>query len=155
MKIKKSLASTLLIMMATIFLKPNPLPGKNIQLLSPNGKIAIVIIIGDRVYYSVFFQGKKILTPSSISMTLDNNIILGEKPRLRQAKERKVSDKIFPSVKEKRAVILDEYNELILKFRGNYGLIFRAYNDGVAYRFFTDFKKDIKVFSEEANFLFS
>jgi alpha-glucosidase len=59
----------------------------------------------------------------------------------------------------KRDKIQDQYNELILNckdkyVKGKYKVIFRAYNDGVAYRFETDFKKPFKVVSETADFNF-
>ncbi len=59
----------------------------------------------------------------------------------------------------KRDKIQDQYNELILNckdkyVKGKYKVIFRAYNDGVAYRFATEFKKPFKVVSETADFNF-
>ena len=51
--------------------------------------------------------------------------------------------------------MIDEYNQLIVNFKGDFGLILRAYNDGVAYRFFTSKKGQITIESEEANFNFS
>lgn len=41
-----------------------------------------------------------------------------------------------------------------LSFKGNYSVVFRAYNDGVAYRFVTDFKKPIIIENENADFNF-
>lgn len=49
----------------------------------------------------------------------------------------------------------DVYNEMTLSFRGNYGLVFRMYNDGLAYRFTTKMKNDIVVVDEEADYNFS
>ena len=40
---------------------------------------------------------------------------------------------------------------MTLSFRGNYGLVFRMYNDGLAYRFTTKMKNDIVVVDEEAD----
>ena len=44
---------------------------------------------------------------------------------------------------------------MTLSFRGNYGLVFRMYNDGLAYRFTTKMKNDIVVVDEEADYTFS
>ena len=49
----------------------------------------------------------------------------------------------------------DQYNQLILECKGLYGIIFRAYNEGVAYRFFTRKKGEIIIQSEEARFNFN
>jgi alpha-glucosidase len=54
----------------------------------------------------------------------------------------------------KKDKVADNYNELTLTFKGDYGLIFRAYNDGIAYRFFTTKSYDITIANEEANFNF-
>lgn len=51
--------------------------------------------------------------------------------------------------------MIDEYNQLTVSFKGDFGLVLRAYNDGVAYRFFTNKKGQIIVESEEATFNFS
>ncbi len=81
-------------------------------------------------------------------------VILGRKARLLNHKRRAVNEKVYPVVKEKRAVVVDLYNELILHFNDNYGLAFRAYDDGIAYRFFTRLKGRIKVKDEEVRIKF-
>src|SRR5206468_2053605 len=43
---------------------------------------------------------------------------------------------------------------LTLDCKGGYGIIFRAYDDGVAYRFYTQRKGRIDISSEEASFRF-
>jgi len=42
----------------------------------------------------------------------------------------------------------------VLSFKGDYSVIFRAYGDGVAYRFTTSKKKDFLGQNEEATFNF-
>jgi alpha-glucosidase len=45
----------------------------------------------------------------------------------------------------------DQYNELSLNFKDNYSIVFRAYNEGMAYRFVTRLPGEITVESEEVN----
>ncbi|WP_419082967.1 glycoside hydrolase family 97 catalytic domain-containing protein, partial [Phocaeicola sp.] len=45
-------------------------------------------------------------------------------------------------------------NELDLKLKGGFGIIFRAYNEGVAYRFYTTQSSDIIIKEEQAEFNF-
>jgi alpha-glucosidase len=52
-------------------------------------------------------------------------------------------------------VIFEQYRERTLHFNGNYALVFRAYDDGVAYRFETSLPGKIKVHSEEVRFNFA
>ena len=60
-----------------------------------------------------------------------------------------------PVVRQKFAKIRDRYNELRLTMDGGYSVVFRAYNEGVAYRFETTLPdKQVKIYGEEANFNF-
>jgi alpha-glucosidase len=54
----------------------------------------------------------------------------------------------------KKSSIPDNYNQLVINFKNNYGVIFRAYNDGVAYRFTTNRKDSLTISSEQAEFNF-
>ena len=128
--------------------------GETHELLSPDKKIRVVIQIDERITYAVFLDGKEVVAPSPVSLSISGIGKFGEKPRLAGVKTRSADDKIEPVVKEKRAVITDRCKEAVLNFKGNYGLVFRAYDDGVAYRFFTNLKGQVKVTAEEASFKF-
>lgn len=127
----------------------------NIELKSPDNKVQIDISIADKITYSVNYGSEVILLPSAISMKLQNGVILGSNPKLTKKGKLSVNNKIYPEIRQKRKEINDVYNELELVFKGNYSLIFRAYNDGVAYRFKTSFTDSIKVYNEESAFQFS
>src|SRR5690606_15025501 len=79
--------------------------------------------------------------------------VLGHDVRVRSAKTSSVNE-VIPSPFYKRSEIKDTYNEMVLRCRGDYGIIFRVYNEGVAYRFFTNRKNDFTVQNEQANFNF-
>ena len=127
---------------------------KEYKLLSPGKKIQVVVTTGKGITYSVLYEDKIILDPSTISMTLENGINLGETGRVLKIHNQEVKDKIYPVVPHKNREIIDHYSELILNFEGDYSLIFRAYDDGVAYRFETRFKDEIKVVHEEVTYRF-
>jgi alpha-glucosidase len=128
--------------------------GKTHELLSPDGKIRVVIQVDKEISYAVFCDGIEIIVPSPVSLTVEGAGTLGKNPDLANFKTRSVNEEIIPPVKEKRDLVLDRFNEAVLRFRGNYSLIFRTYDDGVAYRFATGFKNPIKVTSEEVSFRF-
>jgi alpha-glucosidase len=128
---------------------------KTYDISSPNKKIKVQIKISDKINYSLFFDSKVIIKPSSISLTINEGIILGKSPKVMNLKNNNINEKICPVVPEKRKVIKDQYNEKIFDFEGGYGLVFRVYNDGAAYRFVTKFKNDIKIVSEETCFKFA
>jgi len=142
--------------MAFIVLTGSLLQAKVYTLYSPDKRIEVTVSVTDRVLYSVIWDTKKLLEPSAVSMTINDNVVLGKGLlKVEFAEQRSADEKILPPVKEKRAVINDRWNEITLRFRGNYRLVFRAYDDAVAYRFSTGYRRDIKINSEEATFLFA
>jgi alpha-glucosidase len=109
---------------------------------------------GDRISWSVKHENTEVIAPSTISLTLGSGVVLGNNAKVISTKNSKVSTTFTTPIYKKESVT-DEYNQVIVKFKGDYGLILRAYNDGVAYRFFTSKKGQVLIESEEANFNFS
>jgi alpha-glucosidase len=120
---------------------------------SPDGKIDLTITAGKTVSWSVKHEGTEVILPSAVSMALDNGETLGKNAVVKSAKNVSVSGEISTPIYKKDKV-KDNYNQLALTFRDDYGLMFRAYNDGAAYRFFTQKKGLLTVIDEEANFNF-
>jgi alpha-glucosidase len=131
------------------------LPAIKYELQSPDNKITVTIDVREKIYYSVAWQNIQIIEPSAISMTIDENQVLGHNSKVKKVVTNIEDQKIYPPVKEKRKEIIDRYNEMEFSFAGNWGLVFRAYDDGISWRFTTDFKNEITVFDEEATFKFS
>jgi alpha-glucosidase len=121
---------------------------------SPDKKIMFKISTGREITYNLYYNSKAIITNSPIAMTLDNNNILGKDSKVKNTDKREVDEEIIPVLKIKSRVIRNQYNELTINFRENFSLIFRAYNDGAAYRFITNLKNDIKVYSEKVTYNF-
>ena len=121
---------------------------------SPDGKTVVKVDVGAKIEYSVTRNGVVVLAPSAVSLTLEAGV-LGQAPKLKGARTVRIDQKITPPVFEKRTVIVDQGNELTLEFEGNWSLVFRAYNDGTAYRFKTALPGQIKVMKEEATFSFA
>ena len=130
------------------------LPSNDYEVLSPDKKIRLKIDIDQQVHYSVFHESQEILIPSPISMTIKDKGKLGFQPVLEKATQRSVDQEIRPVVRVKGAVIEDNFNEIILTFKKNFNLIFRVYDDGVAYRFQTSFDGSIDILEEEVIYNF-
>ena len=124
------------------------------EVSSPDGQNLIKVEIGQTITYSVTHRGQQILAPSAISMTLDGGLVLGQNPQVANVQKAEINQTITPPVKHKRASIVDRGNQLTIDFQGDYSLVFRAYNDGVAYRFLTRLNRDIKVMKDQATFTF-
>jgi len=131
------------------------LSGKTYDIFSPDRRIKVKILINENISYSVYFDSATVILPSAISLTVNDGNILGYRPKVLNSKLETVNRIISPVVPEKRKFIIDHYNELSLDFSGKYGLIFRVYNDGVAYRFMTKFDNKINIISEQAVFNFA
>lgn len=121
---------------------------------SPNGKIDMALESGAKITWSVKHENTTVIAPSAISLTLGSGIVLGNNAKLISTKNSKV-DTSFDTPLYKKGKVIDQYNQIIVNYKGNFGLILRAYNDGVAYRFFTTKKGQIIIESEEAKFNFS
>ena len=111
-----------------------------------------------KLQWSVTHQSQTIIAPSSISLTLQSGEVLGTNPKIRTlptigATSGIVNNKIT-AVNYKKDIIEDNYNQLTINCKGDYGIIFRAYNDGVAYRFFTKKKGELIINAEQAEFNF-
>lgn len=124
---------------------------KGIELKDPSGKIQLNVMLGNTVTYSVSHGEDVIIETSPISMTLTDGTVFGKEPRLKKKKYRTENQMIYPPIYRKQS-IKDHFNELTLDFKGGYSLVFRAYEDGVAYRFISDLKKPFMVESEQAVF---
>ena len=126
---------------------------KEYELKSPNGKIEVTISIGDEVKYSVMHESTVIIEDSPISMELGDGSVLGRLGQVKSVKTNSVNE-IIDANFYKKAKVTNNYNELIINFKGNYKLTFRAFDDGVAYRFSMSFKKPIIVKKENVNYCF-
>ena len=124
------------------------------KILSPDQQIECAVMIGQDIRYTVSLNGRSILDPSPISMTLSEGRVLGENPRIADVQRRTIRQEIRPEVPVKSTIIMDYCNELTLSFKG-YAVIFRTYDNGVAYRFRTDFKGNMTVVSEKVEFNFA
>ena len=126
---------------------------KQYTLQSPDKDITVTIEAGEQLTYAVSHGNTRVLTPSPIGMKLADGTTLGTKPVVKSAKTRSVNQPLTSPL-YKKAEIQEVYEELTLTFKGNYKVIFRAYDAGVAYRFETDFRKSIIIENETADFNF-
>lgn len=126
---------------------------ENYTVKSPDERILVNVETGATTTYSVTFNGKTILNPSPLSMTFDNGVVIGRNMKVKDVQHRTEDQMLTPVVRQKSDKIRDYYNEMVLN-ADQYKLYFRVYNDGLAYRFHTDFTDSLKVISEEVDYCF-
>ena len=120
---------------------------KTYQLTSPDGKVETTITAGTTLAYSISVDGKQVLAPSALSMSLSNNSVWGTNVKVKKAHRSTINEEVSSPVY--RATALPNHcNVLTLQCAGNYNVEFRAYNNGVAYRFVSRLKKPFNVNSE-------
>ena len=126
-------------------------------LYSPNRQLFVEIDgSSGQLQYTVYTSnaGLPFLSNCDIGIELDNGTVLGKNPKVTKIERRSVNQEVDASFYRKSKV-KDHYNELKISFKGNFQVIFRAYNSGVAYRFVTKMKDSIVVKHEIAEFNFS
>ncbi|HEX5555543.1 MAG TPA: glycoside hydrolase family 97 N-terminal domain-containing protein, partial [Chitinophagaceae bacterium] len=120
------------------------------RLESPDGNLSVSINIDHHITYAVYDKGEAVILPSVIAMNLGSKV-LGSSPAVKNASTHEVNKSITP-LYGKFSKLSEHYRELKITFKGNYAVVFRAYDQGIAYRFMTSIKDSIKVMSETAQF---
>ena len=144
----------ILILQILLFTSVSIAQTKSVTVSSPDGKIEMVLETGAEIRWSVKHEKTEVIRPSAISLTLDKGVVLGANPKISSIKRATVNSS-FSTPFYKKSKVLDHYNQVTVQFKGDYGLILRAYNDGAAYRFFATKRGMITIVSEEACFNFA
>lgn len=152
MRVQPILLLSLLV--SAIILTVNAAAQSSYDLRSPDGRIEIRIRTANHVRYDVLLKGRALLENCTLSLDVEHKK-LGEDPKVVDAKQSSYDQIVEPIVRQKFAKIRDHYNELRLTIEGGYAVVFRAYNEGAAYRLETSLpEKQVKVYGEEASFNF-
>lgn len=126
MKIKK-LTGVLLLLCMTVFTR-----AAEVQLTSPDKNIrASITTDGKDVLYSVYYKNTPLLKSARASMTfLKDN----KKYTLSAGKAKKISETITAPF-YRYSSFKNECNELTIRLNSKIEIVFRAYDEGIAYRF--------------------
>ncbi|MDR0393810.1 MAG: glycoside hydrolase family 97 catalytic domain-containing protein [Tannerella sp.] len=123
------------------------------EVVSPDNRLKVILHIGEGTSYEIRHGETQLLSPSSIALHLSDGTVVGAgtvKSTNRKSEHNQVDVPIG-----KNKTLTEAYNELTVVYNENYELVVRAYNEGVAYRFVTDFGKEITINSEDAIFNFA
>lgn len=107
-----------------------------VALTSPNGKIAADIWIEGQLSYSLKHDGTVLLDKSPIGLIVAGREIGSGIKSTRVTRRNNVEEHIVsPLYRVKEFDV--KYNEVTVNLKNGYGVTFRAYDDGLAYRFNT------------------
>ncbi len=111
---------------------------ETVALKSPDGKIGVLIQPGKRLTYTISFNGKMVVEPSAIGITVDandlgQNVTLVGKSKVTEFNQDYVTRGVHTNA-------IDHYRSIIASFaagkdRAPWQLEVRVYNDGAAYRY--------------------
>jgi alpha-glucosidase len=130
-------------------------PASSYDLRSPDERIELRVRTANGIRFDVLFKGRALLQDCTASLDVEHKQLGGGGAKVSGAKERSYDQVIEPAVRQKFAKIRENYRELRLDMEGGYAVVFRAYNEGAAYRFETSLPgKQVKVYVEEMHLNF-
>ena len=142
----------IVLLLIAAFLAAVVAKAKDYVVKSPDGHITVTVSSGEHVSFSIERDGIRLLAPSRISMMLLSGYRYGGDDHFKAS--RRSVDQTIPAKNFKRAKVRDHFNEMTLS-TGTYDIVFRAYDDGVAYRFVAGGKPgEFAVAYEQAEFAF-
>jgi alpha-glucosidase len=127
---------------------------KILQVSSPDKNISVLVTVGNTVSYQVIYKETPLTTQNRISISLGDGEVLGLDSRLVHSAQETVNKTVKPfyGMADK---YVDSYTLLTLDFSSSFSIVFRVYNNGVAYRFVTNKPGRIKVEDEEVCYSFA
>jgi len=149
-----ALEKTVLLLTVSILSSGIAATQSHYTLRSPDNRIEVRIRAAERMEYDVLLGGRTLLENSTFSLDVEHKT-LGLQPKVIDSKERSSDQVLKPTVRQKSAQIRENYKELRLTMDGGYAIAFRAYNEGVAYRFETSLpSQQVKIYGEQDNWNF-
>ena len=116
-------------------------------LSSPDGKVVAEVTVDGGTTYTVAYDGNVVVSKATAAMVLSDGTTLGA-GKVRKVTTYAVNEPIAATLYT-RSVVEDNYNALKVEFADRSSIEFRAYDDGVAYRFATNRSGEMTVQSEE------
>lgn len=124
------------------------------RVTSPNGRLSIEVKADQQLAYQVILDNDTLVSWSEIGLATIEGYTIGKEPRISGVKRKKIVDKVEAPIYRFKEFVAS-CNELNLKLQKHFGIVFRAYDEGAAYRFYTTSTKETIIENEIANFNFS
>lgn len=122
-------------------------------LQSPDGRLRVEVNDENQLAYTLKFNNRILLDESPVGMQLTDRT-WGATPKVKRVNRRTAVKEHIVSPNYRTPAFDVTYNEMDIRLKDDYGIVFRAYDEGVAYRFYTTLKTDFVVENETAVFNF-
>src|SRR5438270_12316575 len=106
-------------------------------LKSPTGRLEVKLEQSTGIQYSVTLRGAEVIAPSKADLKIAGHGWLGQQQGDFRASQKSESETIDFVVPRKYRQLKTKYNESELRLANGAALVFRAYDEGVAYRWKT------------------
>lgn len=142
-----------LFFIATLLYIGATVSAENYLVRSPDGKIVAELNTNKSLSLQFKYNGSILLQESSIGVTLNDGMDMGKNPKVASHKLSNHKETIHaPFYRQQN--FETAYQELNLKLKNGFGIILRAYDEGVAYRFYTQRKGKTIILNETAAYQF-
>lgn len=139
---------------ACCFFSVNAFSQSLIQLKSPDNNLTIEVNTKDSLSWTLIKGNETLLSHAIAGLDIENKPYVGFNEKVKSVDRVSKNDVIYPVVAVRQQAIRDVYNELKINFKNGNAIIFRAYDNGVAYRWITHFKDSINVKNEIVDYVF-
>ena len=119
---------------------------------SPDGETKLEISISDNIHCSIIRHDTEILTLADISLLPD--FAANPDYTVNKATRSESDQWLHPVVRQKASAIRDHYNALTLRFPEGIGMEWKAFDDGIAYRWVIDREQGFRINEETCRFSF-
>lgn len=144
---------TLFILFIGLLMGLHSVKAESYELFSPDRHIKVTVNISTQLSWAIHHDSDELLAASAIRMSWSNGIQPGSNMKVASAKQTSGHDLITPAIYHKTTIDL-LYNQLVIKDKSGYSVVFRVYNQGAAYRIESTQKKPFQVLAESGDFLF-
>lgn len=134
-----------------LFISFHSFAQKQFELTSPDSFLTLKVEIGSQLRWSVKNKQNQIISPSQIDLELFTGEKLSQTKRLIKAVKSEVNRTFKPPIYNK-AEVVEKYRQLSINLGNKSAIIFRLYNDGMAYRWVTYRKEELIIKNEVAEF---
>ena len=104
------------------------------HLSSPNGRLEVSILNDNGLSFSVRLDDKWLIEPTTIGLTYEQGGKMMDKMTVKKVSRRTI-DETIASHFTRQATMRNHCNELTLHLKEGLSVVFRAYDEGVAYRY--------------------
>ncbi len=149
---KQHKISSLLVVLMAVFMSIGCYAQKSYKLQSLDKTIEVNVVVGNQITYSVSVDNRLIVAPSKIALITELND--GSSWKVKKIKEETLGQTLHPVVPQKSSIIVDSCRQMTIGFNNGLTLIWRVYNNGVAWHWGGNAPSGIKVTDETAQFNF-